>query len=70
MLGYPVLPEDVAKTAIIMPFGLFEFICMLFGLKNATQAFQWLMDKVCTGMEFVFIYIDNILMASSMGVEY
>ena len=37
---------------------------MPFGLKNATQAFQRLMDSVCQGMEFAFVYIDDILVAS------
>ena len=34
------------------------------GLKNAAQAFQRLMDSVCAGLEFVFIYLDDILIAS------
>ena len=43
---------------------------MPFGLQNAARAFQWLvMDTGCTGMEFVFVYLDDILMASSMSVE-
>ena len=56
--------EDIPKTAIIPPFGLFKFIRMPFGLKNAAQAFQHLMDTVCQGLEFVFVYIDDILIAS------
>ena len=37
---------------------------MPFGLKNAAQAFQRWMDTVCRGLEFVFVYLDDILVAS------
>nr|VZI22533.1 unnamed protein product [Spirometra erinaceieuropaei] len=35
-----VAPEDIPETAVITPFGLFEFIHMSFGLRNAAQTFQ------------------------------
>ena len=60
----PVTAEDIPKTAIITPFGLYEFLRMPFGLKNAAQAFQRLMDTVCQGLDFTFVYIDDILVAS------
>ena len=66
----PVSPPDVCKTAIITPFGLFEFVKMPFGLKNAAQAFQRLMDGVLRGVDFVFVYLDDILVASSSPEEH
>ena len=56
--------EDVPKTAIITPFGLFELLRMPFGLKNAAQAFQRLMDGMLRDVAFVFVYLDDILVAS------
>ena len=55
---------DIQKTAIITLFRLFEFHRMPFGLKNAAQAFQRLMDAVCHGLEFAFVCIDDILVTS------
>ena len=38
-----MFPEDIPKTAIITPFGLFEFVRMPFGLQNVGLTFS-LMD--------------------------
>ena len=62
--------EDIAKTAIITPFGLFEFLRMPFGLRNAAQAFQRLMDVTCRDLPFVFTYIDDLLVASENETEH
>ena len=60
----PVHPAQVKKTAIITPFGFFEFIRMPFGLKNAGMSFQRFIDRVLAGLPFVLVYLDDILVAS------
>ena len=66
----PVEPSDVPKTAIITPFGLFEFLRMPFGLRNAAQTFQRFMDQVLRGLDFVYNYIDDLLIASPTAEEH
>lgn len=66
----PVAPEDIPKTAIITPFGLYEYLRMPFGLKNAAQAFQRLMDTVFQGVNCVFVYLDDILIASNSPTQH
>ena len=65
-----VAPEDVEKTAIITPFGLFEYLQMPFGLRNAAQTCQRFVHQICEGMDFVFPYIDDFLIASSNIEEH
>ena len=66
----PVEPDDVPKTAIATPFGLFEFLRMPFGLRNAAQTFQRFMDEVLRGLHFCYNYIDDLLIASSSSEEH
>ena len=66
----PVAEEYIPKTAVITPFGLFEFLRMPFGLKNVAQTFQRLMDSICQPFDFVFVYLDDILVASSTQAEH
>ena len=66
----PVADEDVCKTAVITPFGLFVFPRTPFGLKNAGQDFQRLMDQIFGEIPHVFVYIDDILVASETEDEH
>lgn len=60
----PITAEDAEKTAIITPFGLFEFNCMTFGLRNASQTFQRFMHEVLRGLDCCFVFVDDVLVFS------
>jgi hypothetical protein len=60
----PVAVLDIPKMAIIMPFGLFEYSFTPFGLSNAAQTFQRMMDRTTDGLEGVFAYMDDSCVGS------
>lgn len=66
----PMAEEDIPKTAVITPMGLFEYLRMPFGLKNAPQTFQRFMNSIFGDLPFAFVYIDDILVASSTPDEH
>ena len=55
---------DIPKSAVITPFGLFEWVRMPFGLRNAGCTFQRLMDQILGDILHCFVYINDILIAS------
>ena len=66
----PMATSSIPKTAVVTPFGLWEFLRMPFRLKNAAQSFQRLMDGVLRDVSFAFVYLDDILVASHSAKEH
>ena len=63
-------PDDICKTAVTTPFGLFEFTRMPFGLKNAAQTFQRFIDEVTRDLDFAYAYIDDLFVGSESKEEH
>ena len=67
-----VTEEDKAKTALIIPFGLFEYKRMPFGLCNAPACFARLMQACLNEQIFLIllVYLDDILIFSKTFEEH
>lgn len=66
----PVHENDIPKTAITTPFGLFEFPLLNFGLCNAAQTFQRFINEVLGDLQFCFAYLDDVLIFSTDKDEH
>ena len=62
----PIREGDQWKTAFITPDGLYEWIVMPFGLKNAPATFQAYMSRVIDKKfeDYTAVYLDDILIFS------
>nr|VZI38722.1 unnamed protein product [Spirometra erinaceieuropaei] len=65
-----VAHEDIPKTAVTTLFGLFEFIHMPLGLRDAAQMSQRFIAHVLRDIPLVCAYIDNLLVASQNVEEH
>ena len=69
----PLNPSDAEKTAFTTPLGLFEWITMPYGLKNALASFQRMMDKAlheAVTMGYCMVYMDDIVVFSKTEQEH
>ncbi|KAL7077477.1 hypothetical protein ACQ4LE_002964 [Meloidogyne hapla] len=64
--------SSIEKTAFLTEFGLHEFVVMPFGLSNAVATFQRFMSRLFEDFinKFIFVYIDDILIASTTFEEH
>lgn len=67
-----VHPKDVPKTAFSVEHGLYEYVRMPFGLKNAPATFQRVMDHVLRDLIGVccLVYMDDIIVFSTSLQEH
>lgn len=59
--------ERHAKNAVPIPFGLFEFVGMPFGLSSVAQNLQRFIHKVTRELKNAYVYLDNILVTRHSG---
>jgi len=64
--------EDVHKTSFRSCYGLYEYVVMLFGVKNAPTLFIDYMNRIFRSFldKFVMIFIGNILIYSRTEEEH
>ena len=57
-------------SAFVMPFGLYSYNVMAFGLKNAPARFQRLINQIDNGLDGVEAYLDDLVVHSNSWEEH
>jgi len=59
-----IITADRYKTTFTAPHGQYQWTVMPFGLKNAPSEFQKRLEDIFGGVEFIIVYIDDLLVFS------
>ena len=65
-----VRSSDRKKTAFRWRNNVYHYVGAPFGFKNIPQDFQQIMDRIFTDMDFVLVYIDDLIVASDSHEEH
>ncbi|MCO5584277.1 hypothetical protein L7F22_038201 [Adiantum nelumboides] len=66
-----IVPEDIHKTVFRTTFGLYEFLVMPFGLKNAPTTFNRMMKMIfCVHRAYTGVFFDDIIVYSKFLEEH
>ena len=58
------IKSNINKTVFVTQFGMFKFLRLPFGLRNAGNTFQGMMDQILGKLPNYFVYINDILIFS------
>ncbi|ORD93650.1 YI31B [Enterospora canceri] len=62
--------QDKHKTGFVLPFGHFQYRRVPFGMANSPRSFQRAMEEMIGDLEFVKIFVDDILVFSRNTEEH
>ena len=65
-----IAEEHRHKTAVLTPWGCWQFKKMAMGLANASQSYQRYMDSVLQGLDNVYCYLDDVLIFAKSEAEH
>ena len=66
-----VLDKDaIKKTALVTPFGKYEYLKVPFDLAQTPSYFQNLMNEVLSGLNFTLVYLDDIIIFSETAKQH
>ena len=65
-----IYPDDQYKSAFVTSHRLFEWTRMTFGFTNAPATFQRAIDHAFAELNFVVVYLDDVIVASKTEGEH